>query len=382
MKDLLNKLNVDLQQKLQSSKLFKSDHESLYSSFKRKLLKLQFTAKKRRNFYDVVKRLLNSGFSFENILDQMIKEYEAHKTWHNDMHLYAQIAGDIHHRMEHVGLEFHEAVSIYIPEQELMILASERQASVNTLKNVIHVSQSLEKMRGVIVQSLLMPVVYIALMFAMVGIAYYALNPIMQSADNMTRFNPSTLSLYHFSSWFAKHYVSLLIGIMVFIAICIWSVLYFTHEVRYRFLDTVPPYLVYKNLAAIRFLLALSLMISGHNQVSIHAALVRIGEHATNYLSRFIDRMIDGVAEAGTLPGKVIAESGLFNAQIACLIAMYANSNELEKGIYELANNYLDEQINRIKKMFTVINITVTAIVIMFSLWFMYAVMMVGQGFS
>ncbi len=382
MKNLIQKSSLAFQKRIKENIFLKVGEDSLYSIIKRRLLKLQFTAKKRRNFYDVVKRLLSSGFSFENILDQMISEYERHKKWHNDMQLYAQIARDIHHRMESIGLEFHEAVSIYVPNQEVMLLASERQTSVNTLKNTIHVSTSLHKMHGIIIQSLLMPIVYIGLMFAMIGIAYYALNPIIQSADNPTKFNPSTLLLYHFSAWFAEHYILLLVVIIIAAGLCAWSVLYLTHDLRYRVLDSAPPYLIYKNLTAIRFLLALSLMISGHNQVSIHEALVRIGRHATEYLSKFIDRMIDGVGVMGNLPGKVIAESGLFSSQIACLIAMYANSNELEKGIYELANSYLDVQISRIKKMFMVINVLVTGVVIIFALWFMYAVMMIGQGFS
>ncbi|MFZ9034857.1 MAG: type II secretion system F family protein [Francisellaceae bacterium] len=350
---------------------------SLYNPLKVKGIKSQFNSNKRVEFYNTFQMLLESKFSVEDAIDQMRKSYVKYgrKAYDKNSTL-VDVLNDVHYRFTELGYTIIEALSPYIPEDEMIILASDPHDIRNGLKNVVEISQKLKRLKKTIVSSLTKPLVYI---FGIAGMMYYSaksLMPQITSAIPKDMLPDLTARFDAFNNWFVDHGL-LIIGMIIALIISfIITIPRMTNKFRIKVLDGLPPYSIYKKIIAVKFLISLSLMLNG-NKNSLTYSLRAIRSNANDYLKNFINTILT-MLNNGVAPGASLAGADFFSRDVCSLIDMYANAGKLEAAIYDLANNYLDKQIDKIQKSFSLINTLFLVLTTVYLSMFMSAIYAIG----
>ncbi|GGF92695.1 MULTISPECIES: type II secretion system F family protein [Cysteiniphilum] len=329
-----------------------------------KWLASQFTSTKRMKLYKSLKMLLSSGMSMNMALERMSYNFKkcGRKLFNPDA-LLISILDDVNFRYSKLGMSFFDAIRPYIPKSEMSILSSDSYEIANGLENVVkHADKQGALIRAILI-SMTKPAMFI---LAMVGMMYFSamkLMPSLNASIPKDKMPAITLKFSHFNQWMVDHVFIISVILIVLIVGIVVIIPQQKNKVR-RILDYLPPFSIYKKISTVKFLVSLSLLLSSHNkdskdkhnvQASLHFSLLSIRNNANGYIASYVNAMLSFL-DQGTAPGETLMNTGFFDRNISALIGVYSDAGKLGEGIYDLAVNYFDEQINQIKRSFKVIS--------------------------
>lgn len=337
----------------------------LYPKLQVKWLASQFTSSKRMKLYKSLKMLLGSGMSMNMALERMSYNFKkcGRKLFNPDA-LLISILDDVNFRYSKLGMSFFDAISPYIPKSEMSILSSDSYEIANGLDNVVKHADKQGALIKAILISMTKPAMFIV---AMVGMMYFSamkLMPSLNASIPKDKMPAITLKFSHFNQWMVDH-VFIISAILIILIVGIVVVIPQQKNKVRQILDYIPPFSIYKKISTVKFLVSLSLLLSSHNkdshkdkhnvQTSLHFSLLSIRNNANSYIASHVNAMLSFL-DQGAEPGETLMNTGFFDRNISALIGVYSDAGKLGEGIYDLAVNYFDEQINQIKRSFKFIS--------------------------
>ncbi|WP_162902132.1 type II secretion system F family protein [Facilibium subflavum] len=350
--------------------------DSKYNPLKIKGLKVQFNLKRRLEIYELIEMILDSGVSIEDSLRQIISNYKANKQSFLDQNLLIiEILEDVYYRYTHLGLTFVSAFSLYIPKDELMILSSNRDVK-KSLAAARKIGKKLQRLKQEIFKSLVKPVIYLGALIGMILFSSFMLLPTIVSSIPKEMLPTFTMTFYHFNLFIGNHLIIFCIFIIILIFVYQYTSSRVCHPIRLAVLDKLPPFSIYKNIQAIKFMITLSTMLSNKNNSIVHA-MDHIGHNANTYLMYYIKK-ISTALHVGYNSGDALVRSNLFNKKVSSLLAIYSSLGKFEFGIHQLADNYLERQITLIKRIFSLVNTLSMALTALYIVCFMWAIYAIG----
>lgn len=372
---------------------FFKKEESLYYGFKRFYLRLAILPKDRIKFYETLAMLLQVS-SFGQAIDDMIAVYEKHggfrimgKRFFDRKQNLVEMLKDVSYRHHKVlgktQMNSVQALSIYLPDKELMMLAGQDQVTSETLENTVFIAKKLNKMSNDIFKRLLTPVVYLAAACGMLFIVHYGLKPVIDSTGNMDKMSQATQVLIGLSDFFVAHTTMVVSAIVLVVAAIMVVMVKMVNPFRTVVLDKIVPFSIYKKIAGVRFLIALALLLKGKNKMdalSVKASLANIKKYSGAYTAYFVVFMQQKLS-LGKFSGEFLTKSGFFNGELVELIEMYALSDQLGKGIYALGHEYLDKQIFIIETSIKVMNMAFLLMLGAFLSWYGVVMLSLSDAF-
>ncbi|MBK2124449.1 type II secretion system F family protein [Fangia hongkongensis] len=359
---------------------------------------MQIGSKKRIELYETLSMLLGVG-SFNNAISQMIRTYEKNarqifgKEILESKRIIIEMLEDVAFRHQKLGMNSVDALSIYLPKNELMMLSGHAHVSVETLNNTKSVTTKLSDMRSKLLKQLLSPLVYLVASFGMLMVVDMGLRPVVLSTGNMDKMPQSTQFLMGFSHWFVGNYQWVIVGCLFIFVMILVVMMRVVNGFRLYVLDYIIPFSIYKRILSVRFLISLSLLLkknetsensSNHaarTGLPIPEAIQNIEKYANRYTRHFIQKMRESFSR-GVSSGVALVQSGFFPKSLVSLIEMYGYSNQLEKGIHALGHEYLETQIRQIDAAFKVMNYLFMAILGGFILWYVDVMLSLNQAFA
>ncbi|WP_157966562.1 type II secretion system F family protein [Fastidiosibacter lacustris] len=357
-------------------------NDSLYPKTKVYFLKIQLSSTKRIEIYQTLEMLIKVG-SFNNALEQIISSYTKHaRAFLEPKQVIIDVLKDVQYRHASLGLSAVEALSLYIPKSEQIILSSSDQITSEVLQNVIAISKSLNTLTQKIWSKMIYPIIYIFGIFGMMFIVQIGLVPVIESAD-ASKISSSTKALLIISEWFVNYFLWIVATLLaLFVAIFV-SLPNLIGLIRFKVLDYIPPFTLYKKICSIRFMISLSRLLgtSGGTQAKpLSLALRKIQSNANRYLNIYLERQKQYLAD-GLSAGDILVKSNIFHRELATLIEMYAKSNQLERGLHMMGNEYFEQQLGSIERSFSIINFMFLLMTGGFIVWFLSAMLSVTSLF-
>ncbi|WP_203249699.1 hypothetical protein [Cysteiniphilum marinum] len=365
-------------------------NESLYYGFKRLYLRLAILPKDRIKFYETLGMLLQVS-SFGNAINQMIHVYEKHggikimgKRFFDRKKNLLDMLRDVSYRHHKVQgkepMTSVKALSIYLPDKEIMMLAGQDQVTTETLENTAFIAKKLHKMRIDILKRLFTPLIYLVAVAAMLFIVNYGLKPVIESTGNMDRVSQATKVMISLSDFFVNHATAVVTGFIVVIIAVIFVMTNIVNPFRTKILDFIAPFSIYKKIAGVRFLIALALLLKGEHRLPIKESLLSIRKYSGHYTAYFIGIMLRKLS-LGKTSGEFLTKSGFFSNELVELIEIYALSDQLEKGIYALGHEYLDKQIFIIETSIRIMNNVFMVLLGVFMSWYGIVMLSLSDAF-
>ncbi|GGF91992.1 type II secretion system protein F [Cysteiniphilum litorale] len=343
------------------------------------MLRVTFFTSMRIEFYRTFIMLMSSNFSIEEALDQIRSMYKKHDGRFIKVHgTIINIINDVYYRYSAMGMTFSEAVKIYIPKDETMLLSSADAKEVGDgLSNVIAITEKLGKVRSAIILSMIKPIIFIVGIIGLMLFSAKKIMPTIVGAIPTDRLPPFTYKFDSFNKFILSHSVEFLVICTVLVVICVYMISRSTFRFRLDVLDKIPPFSIYKKIIAVKFLISLSLLLKSKKN-SIDFALKVIGVNANDYLTYYIYKMRNFIKSGGK-PGVALSSSTFFTKEISGLLEIYTNAGKLQNAIDDLATDYLDKQIRKIQAGFKTINTVCMLILGAYLCAFMLAIYGIGM---
>ncbi len=369
---------------------FFKKEESLYYGFKRFYLRLAILPKDRIKFYETLGMLLQVS-SFGNAIDQMIHVYEKRrgirimgKRFFNCKKNLVDILKDVSYRHHKVQgkepMTSVKALSLYLPDKEVMMLSGQDQVTTETLENTAFIARKLHKMQMDILKRVFTPMIYLLAVAGMLFIVHFGLKPVIESTNNMDKMSQATQVLIGLSNFFVEHAVAVIVSFVLAIVGVVFVMTQVVNPFRAKVLDYILPFSIYKKIAGVRFLIALALLLKGEHRLPIKESLLSIKKYSGRYTAYFIGIMLRKLS-LGKTSGDFLTRSGFFSQELVELIEIYALSDHLEKGIYALGHEYLDRQIFVIESSIKAMNFLFMVLLGAFISWYAIVMLSLSDAF-
>ncbi|WP_203368769.1 hypothetical protein [Cysteiniphilum marinum] len=362
------------------------NRNSIYSRFDQCFYKWQLTAVKRIELYETLAMLLEVG-SMSNALTQMIETYSAKQRLLMDSKgIFIKILKDVKYRHLNLGMSAIEAFRLYLPETELGVLSSDGQITIASLNNTVDITRDLNNLSHRVRKKLVSPFLYLMGIIGMLAIVNIGVVPLINEAGNADRLPSATAMMVQLSQFVMNNAVLMTLLMVLLLVGCMLALPRLTGFVRFKLLDCMPPFSIYRKITAVRFLIALSRLVGKDqygNQKSraFTQALTQIESYSTRYLRYFIQLMKTSIFK-GKNAGQTLSDSHLFSRETQALLKMYSNSHQLEKGLASLGRDYLNKQIAMIEGAFSVLNYVFMVISAVFAGWFMWVMYGISSIFQ
>lgn len=253
------------------------------------------------------------------------------------------------------GLTFADALKGWAPNRERLMLSTGDVSNLeSSLLNLIKVTEGTTKMIRPIIGAIVYPA-FLMLMSVLIlyGIGAYMVPPMIDAAPTV-RWRGSAATLVSVSDWIREYWVvafSTLPAIMfiIYVTISIW-----TGVIR-SYIDSIPPWSLYKIFAGLSWLLAMSALVKSGTPVS--SALQALRRDASPYLRERIDKTLVFVNNGDNL-GQALAKTKLDfpDPEIISDLKVYSELDNFEEAMDKLANDWLEESVYVIEAKASILN--------------------------
>ncbi|MCL2629166.1 MAG: type II secretion system F family protein [Alphaproteobacteria bacterium] len=254
------------------------------------------------------------------------------------------------------GYTFSEAISGWASEVEILMLSSSDISKLwIALDNTVRIVEGSRKIRNALVSAITYPMFLLAATFAiiiMVGV--YLLPPMLEAAGRDVVWRGTARSLVATSRFFGDNWIIMLAAFVFASVIIGYSMPLFRGRIRALF-DNVPPWSLYKVSASAGWLVSLASLIKAG--ASLPEALKMMSGNSNKYLADVSDRALEGVI-AGQNLGDALDVAGLHfpNDEIIGDLKIYAEMDEFDKNLMNVATEYMDGSVTRIESAASVLN--------------------------
>lgn len=313
----------------------------------------RFSTEKRISIWRKLVSLLKNDFTLVNALNriQMIESKGGLKP--NEP--FAICMREWEKNLER-GMTFSETTRGWIPAEETLLLTSGNISSlVVALENVGRIVAANKRIGRAVFGAIAYPLLLVVLVFAiiiMVGI--YLVPPLSEVAGANMVWQGTAASLIWLSNVAGRYWHILAIlfcalGIAIWASISVWS-----GRIRTLF-DGLPPWNIYKIRMSVGWMMSLSALVSAG--ITIPDAMRMLADNANPYLRNILDKTLRYIANGDNL-GDALHNTGANfpNAELIGDLAIYADMNDFDKNLTEIANDYLENSVKRIESVSDTLN--------------------------
>ena len=264
------------------------------------------------------------------------------------------------------GIPFSDALKGWAPDRErLMLSVGDVSNLENALLNLIKVAEGSERMVRPIVSAISYPsFLFMMSVVILWAIGVYMVPPMLDAVPGINWVGTAK-TLVDLSEWIQENWVIAfavfpITALIIYSTISIW-----TGTIRAKF-DNVPPWSLYKIFVGITWLLALSALVKGGVPVSV--AMSSLKRDASKYLKERIDGALEYIKNGDNL-GQALDKAGFQfpDKEIIADLKIYAELDNFEEALENLANNWLEESVYVIEQKASILNmiaiLTVAAII-------------------
>jgi type II secretory pathway component PulF len=308
---------------------------------------------RRMNLYRKIASLLRNDFTLMEALDRcwQVESKDGRKV----SEPFAIILRQWQIGLER-GLSFGETVRPWVPRNESLMLSVGNVSKLSVaLENVVNVFSGIRQIKKSLFDALAYPLFLFAMTFAIIiMVGLYLVPPLSQATggDIVWRGTAATLvSVAKISELYWLPAVALFIGALLLIW---WSFANFTGFFRVT-LDKLPPWNMYKVSVSVSWMMSLSAIIaSGSTLVD---AIKMLSDCGSPYL-RSNMKPVERLIENGYNLGHALNHSGRHfpNDEIIGDLEVYADMNEFDKNLTQIAKDYMDSSIRRMEALSSILN--------------------------
>ncbi|MDR0449024.1 MAG: type II secretion system F family protein [Rickettsiales bacterium] len=313
----------------------------------------RFDTAKRLNAYRKLSSLLRNDFTLIESLDRLvaIESREGKKP----SEPFAVAYADWQAKLER-GYTFSEAISGWAPEIEvLMLSASDISKLWVALENAVRVVEGGNKISGALVSALSYPLFLLAATFAIVVmVGTYLLPPMLEAAGRDVIWRGAARTLVSVSEFFGANWIVMAGGLVGAAALIAFSMPVMRGRLR-TMLDNIPPWSLYKISASAGWLVSLASLIKAG--ATLPEALKMMSQNSNGYLADVSDKALNNVI-AGHNLGDALDAAGLHfpNDEIIGDLKIYADMDEFDKNLMNVATEYMDNSVKSIETTANLLN--------------------------
>lgn len=264
------------------------------------------------------------------------------------------------------GKTFYQALAPWIPGWELLLLRAGGSTQItHMLKYVGQLSQNIIRLKKGLSGALKYPIFAFLMLCALLGVFTYYVIPNLMGFMPVEKWPQTTKNLYILTHFLSTHLGTIIFTFIFIVSVLLWTMVNVRAGAVRRILNHVPPYSIYKQFHSSIFLLSLaSLLRSG---ISFGQALETIRGGSPPYIASVLI-MMQAKMQAGKRAGEAI-QSELFDPETLVNLEVYADTDKLEEGIFVLAEDQLEKQIERLAGTAKLLGNLVLVLVVGFIIW-------------
>jgi type II secretory pathway component PulF len=233
------------------------------------------------------------------------------------------------------------------------------------LKYVGQLSNNIIRLKKGLSGALKYPLFAFLMLCALLAVFTYYVIPNLMGFMPVEKWPATTKNLYTLTHFLSTHLGTIIFTLIFTVSVLLWTMVNVRAGAVRRIMNKVPPYSIYKQFHSSIFLLSLaSLLRSG---ISFGHALETIRSGSPPYIASVII-MMQAKMQAGKRAGEAI-QSELFDPETLVNLEVYADTDKLEEGIFVLAEDQLEKQIQRLAGTAKLLGNLVLVLVVGFIIW-------------
>ena len=254
------------------------------------------------------------------------------------------------------GMTFSEVTRGWVPPNETLLVTSGNLSNlVVALENVGRVVDGMQRIRRAMTTAIAYPMFLLALTFGiiiMVGV--YLVPPLADVASNTVVWRGMARSLVWLSEFSIQYWYVFLLVFASVVAVIWLSLANWSGRLRVVF-DRFPPWSTYKIQVSVGWLMSLAAMVGAG--VTIPDAIRMLADNANRYLRSILERVLRFIANGDNL-GVALTHAGreFPDTEIIGDLTIYADMNEFDENLNQIANDYLNESVRKMEKISNIMN--------------------------
>ena len=316
-------------------------------------LNFKLNSEKRMALYRKLTSLLSNNFTLMDALGRI--ERAESKGGRKPDEPFA-IAMRIWQKKLEAGYSFFETTRGWAPTNEtLMMTLGDISKLSETLENVVRVGEGTQKIKSSMFSAITYPLFLLALtigIIIMVGI--YLVPPLAAAAGNDIVWRGSAASLVWMSE-FSKNYWYLFTGgFLILVLLIRFSFTNLSGGLRY-FFDKLPPWNMYKIQVSVSWLMSLAAMVRAGG--SLPVAMKMLADNSTKYLRKILLDASKFITNGDNLGVSLQNTKSQFpNDEIIGDLVIYADMNDFDQNMLEIANDYLSDSVRKMESISNIMN--------------------------
>lgn len=315
-------------------------------------LLLEFNAKARERLYRKVAQLLKNGVSLDRSLLQiaMIEEKRKHRATAAVMRRWRTSIEN--------GMNFGQCISPYVPPGESLLLETGSNSGrlQEAFMNAAECVAQQRRVKSAIIASASYPLLLITILIAALALASYNIIPAFGEVLPLDQWQGTAALVASAAANIRAHGLTLLGGLIVFVALVTWSLARWTGPTR-NWVENIVPYSVYRMWQGSAFLLSVASLMSSGVKLDDNA-LRRIAAHATPYLQERITAIARQLS-AGLNLGDAMAATNMDfpDAELIDDLRIYATLKGFETNLYNITNAWVGDVEAKVVAAMKILNI-------------------------
>jgi type II secretory pathway component PulF len=320
-----------------------------------------FTHDRRIHLYENLQMITESGVSLTETTRLLAAKIRKHMP-----HSFMPAILDDWLKTMAKGKTFYQALAPWVPGWELLLLRAGGSTQIShMLKYVGQLSSNIIRLKSGLVSALRYPVFAFLMLCALLAVFTYYVIPNLMGFMPIAKWPPTTKALYNLTSFLSTHLFTIVITIVFLVSVILWTMVNVRAGAVRRILNHIPPYSIYKQFHSSIFLLSLSSLL--RSGISFGHALETIRSGSPPYVASVLI-MMQAKLQAGKRAGEAI-QSELFDPETLVNLEVYADTDKLEEGIFVLAEDQLEKQIERLAGTAKMLGNLVLVLVVGFIIW-------------
>lgn len=254
------------------------------------------------------------------------------------------------------GLSFSDATRGWIPAEETLLLISGNMSSlIVALENVGRIIIANKRISGAVMGAVAYPLLLLVLVFAIIiMVGLYLVPPLSEVAGDGMVWQGSAASLIWLSNLAGRYWLVFSVSFVAVVCLIWWSLPVWSGRLRAVF-DKLPPWSVYKIKISVSWMMSLSAMVA--SGVTIPDAMRMLADNSNRYLRCILDEALQYIANGDNL-GDALQNTGMDfpNEELIGDLTVYADMNDFDKNLGQIANDYLENSVKRIEAVSDTLN--------------------------
>jgi type II secretory pathway component PulF len=311
------------------------------------------STEKRMNAYRKIASLLRNDFTLTEALERLW-QIES-KDGKNKNEPFAIAFREMQNMLERGG-SFFDAVKGWSPDVESLMLSVGDISKLSiALENTVRVCEGTAKIKHALTSAIAYPLfLFIMTFIIIIMVGVYLLPPMLDAAGKDIIWNGAARNLVEISELFGNNWAHIsLAGAAILLAIY-FSMPRLTGWMRSK-LDKVAPWSLYKIFVSSGWLVSLASLIRAG--ATLPEALKLLSDNSNRYLRKISDKTLDNIIRGYNLGDALEqAHSNFPNAEIIGDLKIYADMDEFDKNLMNVANEYMNDSIRHIENISNTLN--------------------------